>query len=242
MEEPTASRPAPALHSVAENLRRVREEIARACRRAGRRPQEVELVAVTKTAGLEEVRALWEEGVRDFGESRVQAAAARDEALEGLEGIRWHLIGHLQRNKAARALRLFHAIHSLDSRRLLREIEVLLARDAAPAPAIYIEVNVAGETRKTGLPLAELPALLEELQSCPLLKPRVRGLMTMAPYSDDSEASRPHFRKLRELRDRTLEEKLLPAGGLSMGMSSDFEVAIEEGATSVRVGTRLFER
>ena len=199
------------------------------------------LVAVTKYAGIEHVRVLHDLGVRDFGESTVQGCRAKAEALSGLGGIRWHLIGHLQRNKAARALSLCHAIHSLDSERLVREIAAQAARRSLPVPELYVELNLEESGERTGLSESELEPLLEYLRSEPALAPRVRGLMTMAAHAESPEAARPCFRRLRELRDAAVGRGLLVGGGLSMGMSNDFEVAVEEGATVIRVGSMLFE-
>ena len=224
------------------NLARCREAIARAARRAGRDPAGVALVAVTKYAGVDAVRLLHSLGLRDFGENTVQGAESKIEAARNLEGARWHMIGHLQRNKVPRALQLFASIHSIDSRRLAREVAAQAAKRSLPVPGLYVEVNLGGEDQKTGLAESGLRELLAALLADGSLAPRVLGLMAMAPYGPDAEAARPVFRRLRELRDAAAREGLLPStAGLSMGMTSDLEVAVEEGATVVRVGSMLLE-
>jgi pyridoxal phosphate enzyme (YggS family) len=214
---------------VAANVRQVRERIARACERAGRSPEEVTLIAVTKgfpaAAAAEAVAA----GVRDLGENRVQEAEGKIDALAvmGVDAT-WHLIGHLQTNKAKTAVRRFAIIHSVDSFRLAQA----LSRRAQGRVPILLEVNVAQEASKYGLAPAEVPQALAAIAELPNLD--VRGLMTVAPLTDDPERVRPVFRQLRELRDG------LGLRELSMGMTDDFEVAIEEGATMVRVGRAIF--
>lgn len=236
------------------NLDRVRARIEAAALRARRDPKDILLVAVTKYADAQFVKILYDLGVRDFGESTVQGLASKVAALGRLEGARWHLVGHLQRNKVAKALQLARSVHSLDSERLLDEIVSQAARRGLALPELWVEVNVSREPQKTGLAPEELRSLLDAarrklppleggpLGPAPAPPARIAGLMTLAPYAEDPEAARPHFRKLRELRDACVAEGLLPAGaGLSMGMSGDFEVAVEEGATAVRVGSALFE-
>jgi hypothetical protein len=219
------------------NLESVRRRIAAAAERSGRAPESVRLVAVTKTAGLDEIRALHDLGVRDFGESRVLEALRRIEALKGL-GARWHLIGHVQTNKANKAIGAFELIHSLDSLRLAQALEAAAAHSEAIVPAL-VEVNVSGEETKGGFTPGELGAALEEISRMKHL--HVDGLMTMAPICDNPEQARPFFAQLRELRDRFahaapgIELRLL-----SMGMTQDFEAAVEEGADLVRVGGALF--
>ena len=220
--------------SPAERLRAVREAAAEAAGRAGRPAGSVTILGVSKTFPAASVRALARAGLGDFGESYMQEARAKIEELAGLDPApRWHFIGHLQTNKAKYAAALFPVIHSLDRLELARE---LAARAQALGRTIeaYIEVNVSGEESKSGLDPAALPRFLEDLSLLPALKPI--GLMTMPPYDPDPEASRPLFAALREIRDRLAPG--LP--GLSMGMSGDFQVAIEEGATIIRVGTALF--
>lgn len=234
-----------ALELLRRNIDSCHADIAASARRAGRDPSDVTLLPVTKYLTADVFRLLYRLGLRAFGESRVQRVVVLRDELVDLPDLEWHLIGHLQRNKAARALQLFASIHSVDSLRLARELVSQARARQLSLPAIYVEVNASRETRKTGLPEAELAALLEFFASDELGTPGgspVRGLMTMAPYSTDPEASRPFFRRLRELRDEHVARGLLTAAaGLSMGMSGDFQVAIEEGATVVRVGTRLYE-
>jgi len=232
----------PARQRLRENLEQVREAISRAAARVGRDPSAVALLAVTKYAPSGAVAALYDLGVRDFGESTLQGAERKRQELPGLEGACWHLIGHLQRNKAAKALHTFATIHSVDSTRLAVELALQSQRRALPVPSFYIEVNVAGETQKTGAQPAEVRDLLETIAKEPPLAARLAGLMGMAPHGRAPEEARPSFRALRELRDALVREgKLAKESGLSMGMSGDFEVAIEEGATVVRVGTLIFE-
>jgi pyridoxal phosphate enzyme (YggS family) len=214
---------------IAANLAAVRRRIAAAAERAGRDPAEVRLVAVSKTLPAEAVLAACEAGQTVFGENRVQEAAVKVPAL-AVAGMTpsWHLIGHLQTNKARSALDLFAIIESVDSLHLARA----LSRRAPAGYPVLIEVNVAGEASKSGFVMAEVEAAIPAIRALPNLD--VRGLMTVAPYANDAEDVRPVFRSLAEL-GRRFE---LPS--LSMGMSNDFEVAIEEGATIVRVGTAIF--
>jgi pyridoxal phosphate enzyme (YggS family) len=219
---------------LAERLAGVNEQIAAACRRVGRRPDGVTLVAVTKTAPIEAAAALLDLGVRDLGESRPQELWRKAAALPA---ARWHLIGHLQRNKIERTLPLVHAIHSVDSVRLLTALEEEAIRQKRTVEAL-LEVNASGEANKQGFAPEEVPALPPTLLE--LRQVRVVGLMTMAAYEDNPERCRPTFAALRELRDR-LQAAALTLPQLSMGMSNDYEVAVEEGATRVRVGSALFE-
>jgi len=227
------------------NLQRCRERIADAAKRAGRDPGDVLLVAVTKYVDADVNRLLYRAGVRDFGESTVQQAHAKRRQLEDLADARWHFIGHLQRNKVARALEFASTIQSVDSMRLVQEISVQSKKRGGSVPGLYVEVNVSGEAHKTGLPPTDLRGLLEVLRNGEVVETWERGvlgLMTMAPHSDDPEEARPVFRKLSKLRDTLSQEGLLPeTAGLSMGMSGDFSVAIEEGATVVRIGSLLFD-
>jgi hypothetical protein len=219
------------------NLEWVRGRIAAAERRAGRAPGSVLLVAVTKTVGPDEVRALHDCGVGDFGESRVQEGLRKMETLRDLQA-RWHMIGHVQSNKAGKVAGAFHRLHSLDSLRLAGALDAAAARRGEIVSAL-IEVNVSGEETKGGFAPEELEPALREIARMKNLRPD--GLMTMAPAVDDAEKTRPLFAQLRELRDRLaraaprIELRLL-----SMGMTQDFEVAIEEGADIVRIGTALF--
>lgn len=225
---------APALATVvARNVAAVRERIARACERAGRDPHEVTLVAVSKTFGPEAILAAFESGVTDFGENRVQEAIPKFEAVHSVLGpqpsaLVTHLVGHLQTNKVRAALGAFAILHAVDSERLLRAINA-----AATSPVrLMIEVNVSGEATKYGIPPAQLPVLLGTAAS--LRNVRVEGLMTVAPRVSDPAETRPVFRELANLAPKHGLESL------SMGMTEDFEVAIEEGATHVRVGRAIF--
>jgi pyridoxal phosphate enzyme (YggS family) len=219
---------------LARNLADVRRRIAQACERAGRAPSDVRLVAVTKAASLEAIRALMRLGQIDLGENRPQQLAQRAANLP--KEARWHLIGHLQRNKIDLVLPVVEAIHSVDSLRLLRSLATR-GEQAGTHPRLFLEVNISGEASKGGFAPAELIAAWDEVQS--LGGAQIIGLMTMAPLSSDANAIRPVFRGLRELRDRLVDRGgALPE--LSMGMSGDFEIAIEEGATIVRIGSRLF--
>lgn len=223
---------------IADNLRRVRERIAAAAERVGRDPSEVTLVVVTKTRGLDEVRSAVDAGATDLGENYVQELEAKAEALADMD-VRWHAIGHLQTNKVRKLAGFVHLVHSVDSLRLAEEIDRRAAAAGRQVP-VLVQVNVSGEESKFGLAPAQVLPLAREVGG--LSAARLAGLMTMPPYSDDPEASRPHFVRLRELRDRLVEAGI-PAERLrelSMGMTGDFEVAVEEGATLVRVGTAIF--
>jgi pyridoxal phosphate enzyme (YggS family) len=219
--------------TLAGRLAAVEGRLRDACARAGRRRSEVTLVAVTKTVPVAVAALLPGLGVLDLGENRPQELWRK--AAE-LPGVRWHLIGHLQRNKVERTLPLIHCLHSVDSLRLLQAVEEGLTR---PLP-VLLEVNVSREAAKHGFAPEEVPGLAPTLAA--LRRVRVEGLMTMAAYDDDPGRSRPAFAALRELRDRLkgLVGEAQPLGQLSMGMSNDFELAVEEGATLVRLGTVLF--
>ena len=237
------------------NLQRVRERIAAAAERSGRSAQAVRLVAVTKYVPVEVIEALLALGVREIGENRVQALRQRAERLGcdltpwpqppgAAAQPRWHMIGHLQRNKVKHLLGVCRIVHSLDSPKLATEI-AKVARRIDPAGSLWvdtlIEVNVSGEASKHGVPPDGLAALVEAVREVPAV--RLRGLMTMAPYVADPEQTRPVFARLRELAEELRERGLVGAEfcELSMGMSNDFEVAIEEGATIVRLGSVLYE-
>lgn len=221
--------------SLAETLREVRDRMAAACARAGRTPDSVTLVAVSKTVAAARIRELLACGHQRFGENRVQEALGK--MPEVGPAARWDLVGHLQRNKSRHAVGVFELIHSLDSVALARELD-RRAELAGRRQAVLIQVNVSGESTKYGVgedglvPLAELVARLPHLE--------LRGLMTIPPPVERPEQSRPWFARLRELRDRVQRASGLPLPELSMGMTDDFEVAIEEGATLVRVGRALF--
>ena len=222
---------------LSRNLEDVRGRMAAACGRVGRAPDSVRLVAVTKTVGPEVIRLLPELGVTDIGENRVQVARAKREALGGDLGLRWHMIGRLQTNKVRHALRLFGMIHSLDRLALAQEIERRAEREHRPVE-VLVQCNTSGEETKAGVEDSELVRLLDRLMELEWV--RVRGLMTMAPIVEDAEETRPFFAALRKLAEKARAATGLPLPELSMGMTQDFEVAIEEGATMVRIGTALF--
>jgi pyridoxal phosphate enzyme (YggS family) len=222
--------------SISKNIQRVQESMARAAERAGRQAEEITLVAVSKTFPAEAIRAAFEAGLRHFGENRVQEWESKRPLVADLDAT-WHLIGHLQSNKARRAANLFHRVDSVDRLSLAQKLDA--AADAeGKRLQILIEVHLGDETTKSGVAEAELPGLAEGVTALAHLE--LRGLMTIPPFFEDIEHVRPYFRKLRELRDG-LKSRLgsaLPV--LSMGMSHDFEIAIEEGATEIRVGSALF--
>jgi PLP dependent protein len=227
--------------STTENLAAVRERMERAARHAGRLPEEILLMAVTKTQPQERIREAYNAGLRLFGENRVQEFAAKIDALQDLQAAEWHMIGHLQTNKAAMTAELFRAVDSVDSLKLAEKLDAA-ARALGKRLEVLIEINVGGESAKSGMAPA-LPALEGLLIAAPRLEALVfHGLMTVPPFTDDPEAARPYFRKLRALRDAIAARKLpsVAMDELSMGMSHDFEVAIEEGSTCVRVGTAIF--
>jgi pyridoxal phosphate enzyme (YggS family) len=227
--------------SIAENIARVRERMARAARRVGRNPDSVTLMAVSKTMDSERIRQAFAAGIRVFGENRVQEFQEKFPALSGLAGAEWHLIGHLQTNKAKKAAEIFCAVDSVDSLRLAEKLDQAAAALGKTLP-VLIEINVGGEESKSGVPLdsPELEDLLRGMARLEHLE--VRGLMTVPPFVENPEATRPYFRLLRDLRDQIAQRKLprVRMEVLSMGMSHDFEVAIEEGSTCVRVGTAIF--
>lgn len=222
---------------IAQNLAQLQARIDAACRRAGRAVDEVTLVAVSKTFPVEVVEAAYQAGVRDFGENRVQELSAKCGTLPGESAggrVRWHLIGHLQRNKAKEAVQVAEVFHALDSDRLAEELDRRAAEAGRVLPC-FVQVNVSREATKSGLAPEETPAFLDRIAGLHHL--HLLGLMTLAAPAADPETVRPQFRQLRHLRD-TWQGGRLPF--LSMGMSGDFEVAIEEGATHVRVGSALF--
>jgi pyridoxal phosphate enzyme (YggS family) len=219
------------------NLARVQERINAAAARANRDPAEITIVGVTKLSTVETVRWAYDAGLRDFGENRVEQALPKAEELP--DDIRWHCIGHVQRRKAAAVAKICHLLHSLDSLRLAQRLQRICAETGRDLP-VLLEVNVSGEASKYGLTPADMEQTVTEIAaSCPQLK--MQGLMTMAPLVHDPEEARPHFHGLRELLDRLRETH--PDQDwqhLSMGMTGDFEPAIEEGATIVRVGRAIF--
>jgi hypothetical protein len=223
------------MNSVSENLERVREQIAQAAAKVGRAASDIELVAITKTHPAEKVREAIEAGQNLFGESRVQEARAKIPELPS--NVRWHFVGHLQKNKIRHALPLFELIHSVDSLGLAQDMN-RIAEEEAMHPRVLLEVNVAGEGSKFGFQRDKLCKQMEELLSLPRLS--ILGLMTIPPLAEEAEASRKYFVQLRELRDRLQTEFRVDLSQLSMGMTQDFAIAIEEGATLVRVGTAIF--
>ena len=222
---------------IRERLVRVRERIARAAERAGRSADDITLIAVSKTFDSTTVQQAVDAGARDLGENRVQEAIAKVGVVQG--EARWHLIGHLQSNKARQAVEAFDVIHTIDSNQLADRLD-RIAGDLGRRPSVLVQVDLAHEPTKSGADESELPAIVEALESASHLE--FRGLMTLPPFFDSPEQARPYFRKLREIleglnRDRSTDQRLTE---LSMGMTNDFEVAIEEGATMVRVGTAIF--
>jgi PLP dependent protein len=227
--------------SIVVNISSIRSRIETAARRAGRSPDEITLMAVTKTQPVERIREAYAAGQRLFGENRVQEFSEKAAALGDLHDAEWHMIGHLQSNKAGKAAELFRAVDSIDSLKLAERSNAA-ARDLGKKLRVLIEINVGGEAAKSGLPAdsAELEELLvaaprfEALTFC--------GLMTVPPFAENPENARSYFRELRQLRDAIASRKLpsVAMDGLSMGMSHDFEVAVEEGSTCVRVGTAIF--
>ncbi|MGA3283685.1 MAG: YggS family pyridoxal phosphate-dependent enzyme [Verrucomicrobiota bacterium] len=221
--------------SLADNLNAIQQRIRAACARVGREPSSVQLLAVTKSHSPEVVAAAAQLGLNLFGENKVQEARAKIPLCPGK--LRWHFIGHLQSNKCRDAVELFEVIQSVDSLPLAQEI-AKRAEQAAKTVPILLEVNVAGEASKFGYAPEKLLAELEAINALPKIE--IHGLMAVPPWSSEPEKSRPHFQRLREMKERC--EQILGAAlpHLSMGMSGDFEVAIEEGATMIRIGTALF--
>lgn len=222
--------------TLAENVRRARRRVQAACARSGRAPEDVRLVAVTKYVGAEVVAALARAGVRDVGENRVGPLLEKHAAVG--DAVTWHMIGHLQRNKARRVLPAVDWLHAGDGLRLLRLLDAEIERAGREPLPVLIQVNVSGEGSKGGFTPDELRAAWAEIRALRHLSPR--GLMTMAPFVDDPEQVRPVFRTLREMRDEACTRGYLEGRELSMGMSGDFEIAIEEGATMIRIGRILY--
>ncbi len=227
--------------TIASNLSAIHERIARAAKRAGRNPGAIALMAVTKTFSTGTIVEAYEAGQRLVGENRVQEFADKVGALAKMHDAEFHMIGHLQSNKAAKAAEIFHAIDSVDSVKLAERLNAA-GENLDKALDVLIEINVGGEAAKSGIPpdSSELENILAAAPQWSKLQ--IRGLMTVPPFTEDPEAARPYFRQLRQLRDRLAARKL-PCVGLdvlSMGMSHDFEVAIEEGSTCVRLGTAIF--
>jgi len=227
--------------SIAENIVAVRERINAAARSAGRNSDEITLIAISKTFPAESIREAYASGLRIFGESRVQEFAGKAEALNDLQNVEWHMIGHLQTNKAAKAVQLFHTVDSVDSLHLAEKLNSAAQAAGKNLPAL-VEINVGGEAAKTGIApdSQELENILQAASRLTHLE--IRGLMTVPPFTENPEGARPIFQRLRQLRDQ-IAARNLPSVSmkvLSMGMSHDFEVAIEEGSTCVRVGTAIF--
>jgi hypothetical protein len=226
---------------LAEDILRAQERIATAAIRSGRKPETITLVAVTKTVPPERLREAYDAGLRVFGENRIQEFAGKIDALHDLSDAEWHMIGHLQTNKATKAVELFRHIDSVDSVRLAHKLNDA-ATEVRKRVSVLIEINIGGENAKSGVApdSAELQELLNSASELTALE--FHGLMTVPPYNEDPERSRPYFRQMRELFDQ-LASRNIPAVRmevLSMGMSHDFEVAIEEGSTCVRIGTAIF--
>lgn len=214
------------------NIDEVRHRIENAVARNGRDVSEIKLVAVSKTHPAQVVRNAIDAGLSVFGENKVQEAEGKI-AEVGRDAAEWHLIGHLQSNKARKAVQLFDVIQTVDSIELAERLERICEEEGRDSLSVLVQVDLAAEETKSGVPESDLPQLAEYLKTCKRLQ--FNGLMVLPPYFEDPEATRPYFKRLRALRD-----EILPVGDLSMGMSHDFEVAIEEGATIVRVGTAIF--
>ena len=228
-----------AQEQLAARLTAVREQIAAAANASGREPEEVKLIAISKTHPASVIRTLIELGAGDLGENRVQEAEEKIAEI-GRDRARWHLVGHLQANKARRAVNLFEVIHSLDSLDLAQRLDRLCAEEGREKLPVLIQVDLGHEETKSGIDESELSDLVEDLKSLTHLE--LIGLMTLPPFFDDTEQSRPFFRRLRELRDELGSRGAFGnrKGELSMGMTHDFEIAIQEGATMVRIGTAIF--
>jgi len=225
---------------IAENIVRVRERIDTAVRRARRSSADIELMAVTKVVSPDQIRKAYAAGIHSFGENRVQEFAGKRDALRDLSAVQWHMIGHLQTNKASHAAKLFDAVDSVDSVRLARKLDSA-ERELGTKLPVLIEINIGGEQAKSGI-TPDSPELDQLLNLAPELSSlEFRGLMTVPPYHDDPKQSRPYFRRMRELFQEISRKQLsVRMEVLSMGMSHDFEIAIEEGSTCVRVGTAIF--
>ncbi|HKO42263.1 MAG TPA: YggS family pyridoxal phosphate-dependent enzyme [Pyrinomonadaceae bacterium] len=227
-----------ALQTIGERFENVRARIRTAAERAGRSPSEIALIAISKTHSVEAIREALAAGVSDLGENRVQEADSKINEI-GRDVARWHLVGHLQTNKARRAVELFDVIHSVDSGALVEKLERLCVETERPELPVLVQVDLAGEQTKSGVDSASLPTLLDAFTGCDRVT--LVGLMTLPPFFEDPECTRPFFKALRDLRDELKTQGHFHGPGeLSMGMSHDFEVAIEEGATMVRVGTSIF--
>jgi pyridoxal phosphate enzyme (YggS family) len=224
---------------LSERLTDVRNRVIESARGCGRSPDEIAIIAISKTHPASAIEQALELGLTDFGENRLQEAESKILALGG-RGARWHLVGHLQANKARRALKLFDVIHSLDSIELAKRLDRLCVEEGREELQVLIQVDLGKEETKYGISEAGLPELVRSLDHCPKLQ--LWGLMTLPPFFEDPEKARPFFRKLRELRDEFASQSRFAngTGELSMGMTHDFEIAIEEGATMLRIGTAIF--
>lgn len=222
-----------------ENLAEVRKKIEAAARRAGRQSDEIKLIAVSKTHPALILREAIAAGANVFGENKVQEAETKIAEI-GRENIEWHLIGHLQSNKARKAVKLFDVLHTLDSVELAERLERICREENRESLSVLAQIDLANEETKNGIEEKDLPQLVEYLRTCEHL--RFDGLMIIPPFDEDVEKTRSYFRRLREIRDELLLQNIFAnnRGELSMGMSHDFETAIEEGATLVRVGTAIF--
>lgn len=224
---------------ITDNLAEVRRRIEQAAARAGRDPDEIKLVAVSKTHPADVLRQAIASGVNVFGENKVKEADEKIAEI-GREAAEWHLIGHLQSNKARMAVQLFDVIHSVDSLELAHRLERICIEEGRKEFSVFVQVDLAGEETKSGIAENDLPKLATYLKTCKCL--RFNGLMLLPPFFKAPERTRPFFKRLREIRDDLASKKAFAngEGGLSMGMSHDFEIAVEEGATVVRVGTTIF--
>jgi len=229
----------PAQELLAVRLADIRARVQAAAKRSGRDPNEVRLIAISKTHPASVIKQACQLGATDFGENRVQEAEAKIAEI-GREKVRWHLVGHLQANKARRAVNLFDVIHSVDALDLAQRLDRLCVEESRETLPVLIQVDLGHEETKSGIDESELTHMVENLG--PLTRVKLIGLMTLPPFFDDPEQSRPFFRRLRELRDEFNQHGAFGerTGELSMGMTHDFEVAIEEGATMVRIGTAIF--
>jgi PLP dependent protein len=226
-------------NDIADNLSAVRQRIAAAAKHAGRDPAEVKLVAVSKTHPTATLQAAIAAGATVFGENKVQEGESKIVEI-GRKGIEWHLIGHLQSNKARRAVHLFDVVQSLDSLELAERLERICIEEGREVLSVFVQVDLAGEETKSGVAERDLPGLVAYLATCKRL--RLNGLMLLPPFLNEAEATRAYFKRLRTIRDDLALKNAFANGGgdLSMGMSHDFEIAIEEGSTVVRIGTAIF--
>lgn len=220
-----------------ENLKKVHESIISSCNNVGRNPEEVKLIAVSKTKPVSDIREAYEAGEREFGENKVQELCAKYPELP--DDIKWHIIGHLQRNKVKKVIGHVELIHSVDTYRLAEEINIFSKKAGIITP-ILIEVNIAGEETKSGISIDEAEKLIREI--APLDAVQIKGLMTVAPNMPNPEDTRPYFRKMKQLfidiKNENIDNVLMEI--LSMGMTNDYKIAIEEGSTMIRVGTAIF--